>query len=599
MSKSVPPSPLNEDSPAHNDQADTAAGATGRGATGHTQEGRRRFLGGLTAMGLGGVLASGESVAASQARSHGSTPLPAHTVDKLLRERVKHVVVIYAENRSFNNLFADFPGLQSPLSSVPPSAFQQLDRDGVTVLNTLPVVPDGWVPRDQEADGVTYKAGEQYQTALPNAPFPLRGPGGESLPLSIVTHDLWHVFYQNQMQINGGKNNMFVAWADSGAFPMGYYTNTSYSLQLWNLATEFVLCDNFFQGAFGGSFLNHQYLVAATPPRYPNAASRIGKAVIATTVSGEPHDTKLKPLPSTPASAMDGIPKFGPSALTPEEVLADGTRLSYGVNTMLPPYIPTPPQIKLDANGVADMTNPSNASVCPPQQHEHIGDKLDKKGVSWAWYAGAFQQAIDAQGKNITNGTPPIPNFQWHHQPLNYFENLGPSTASRREHLRDGGLGDETSTNHFLADAQAGKLPSVTFYKPQGNLNLHAGYADVSSGDRHIAHIVNVLRNSPQWKDMVILITVDENGGWWDHVAPPKGDRWGPGTRIPALVVSPLAKRGFVDHTQCDTGSFLRLITRTYGLETLDGLKQRDDALRANGLPPMGDMTHALDLAKH
>ena len=65
---------------------------------------------------------------------------------------------------------------------------------------------------------------------------------------------------------------------------------------------------------------------------------------------------------------------------------------------------------------------------------------------------------------------------------------------------------------------------------------------------------------------MVIVITYDENGGQWDHVAPPKGDLLGPGTRIPAIIISPFAKNGFVDHTQYDTASILRLITRRFGL---------------------------------
>ena len=160
--------------------------------------------------------------------------------------------------------------------------------------------------------------------------------------------------------------------------------------------------------------------------------------------------------------------------------------------------------------------------------------------------------------------------------------------------LRDGGLGDESSTNKFFADAQAGKLPAVTFYKPQGNLNMHAGYADVASGDRHIVRALKVLRESPQWKNMVVVVTVDENGGWWDHVAPPKGDRWGPGSRVPALVVSPFARKGTVDHTVYDTASILRLITRVFQLETLDGLKQRDEAMVARGQKPMGDLTNAL-----
>jgi hypothetical protein len=96
---------------------------------------------------------------------------------------------------------------------------------------------------------------------------------------------------------------------------------------------------------------------------------------------------------------------------------------------------------------------------------------------------------------------------------------------------------------------------------------------------------------------MVVVVTYDENGGWWDHVAPPKGDRWGPGTRIPAIIVSPFAKVGVVDHTQYDTASVLRLITHRFSLPALPGLQQRDNALIANGLPAMGDLTAALDLA--
>ena len=95
---------------------------------------------------------------------------------------------------------------------------------------------------------------------------------------------------------------------------------------------------------------------------------------------------------------------------------------------------------------------------------------------------------------------------------------------------------------------------------------------------------------------MVIVITYDENGGIWDHVAPPRGDMFGPGNRIPAIVVSPFAKHGSVDHTQYDTTSVLRLITRKWHLPVLAGIKRRDASLVANGYPPMGDLTNALDL---
>ena len=584
----------NQEPPASSPETEPPDSATDTHATQAPQRpGRRHFLGGVAAVAMGGGLAGCAQPASRTTPVTGVAAGP--QFDRALRSKVKTVVVIYAENRSFNNLFGDFPGVERPLSSLKPEDYRQRDRDGSTVLPQLPPVPGGWLTKDQTVDGVTYKGGQQYQTNLPNAPFALKGPNGENLPLSLVTHDLWHVFYQNQMQINGGKNDMFVAWADSAAFTMGHYANTSYDLRLWDLAGEFVLCDNFFQGAFGGSFMNHQYLIAATPPVYPDAAQSIAKFQIAETVSGRSDDPNLKPLATSPKSAMEGIPKFGPSALTPPETLANGRTVSYAVNTMMPPFAPTP--YKVGANGVVDFTQDSNAMALLPQVHENIGDKLDKRRISWAWYAGAFQQTLEMRGKNTNDGTPLIPNFQFHHQPFNYFANLGPGTAARAQHLRDGGLGDDESTNRFLADARAGKLPAVTFYKPQGNLNMHAGYADVASGDRHIVHAVKALRASPQWENMVVVITVDENGGWWDHVAPPKGDRWGPGTRVPALVVSPFAKKGYVDHTVYDTASILRLITRVFDLETLDGIRMRDDAMAARGQPVMGDLTNALDLS--
>ncbi|WP_421526071.1 acid phosphatase [Pseudomonas yamanorum] len=540
---------------------------------------RRRFLGGAAVLGVGATL-SGCGNTSEAPGKPVERPLTPQELDKALHEQVKTVVVIYAENRSFNNLFADFPGVEKPLSALAPADYQQRDRDG-SLLSTLPPTWGGVLQvGPQTVDGVTYPSEVQYQENLPNAPFALKGPNGEDQPLSLVTRDLWHVFYQNQMQINGGKNDAFVAWGDSGGLLMGHYAQSRYALRLWDVAKEFVLCDNFFQGAFGGSFLNHQYLISATPPVYPNAAQSVAKAQIATLQSDDPTDPRLKPLDKSPASAMTGPPQFGPSALTPD---------GFGVNTLAPPYWPT----WIRDPERPDYSKPDLPNVLVPQTHEHIGDKLSKKNVDWAWYAGAWQATLD-QFKD-SGGIPKIPNFQYHHQPFNYFKQQGPENpAERNKRLRDGGLGDDASTNKFFADAQAGKLPAVTFYKPQGNLNMHAGYADVASGDRHITRALKVLQESPQWENMVVIVTVDENGGWWDHVAPPKGDRWGPGTRIPALVVSPFARKGTVDHTVYDTASILRLITRVFQLETLDGLKQRDDAMTARGQKPMGDLSNAL-----
>ncbi|WP_279608268.1 alkaline phosphatase family protein, partial [Burkholderia ambifaria] len=126
--------------------------------------------------------------------------------DRALREQVRQIVVIYAENRSFANLYGDFPGVQTPLSSVPPERAAQLDRDGRTLLPRLPAIWGGLVPQAQEVDGKRYMIAERDIQGLKNAPFRIPDAQGKPLPNGVITRDLWHRFYQNEMQINAGRN---------------------------------------------------------------------------------------------------------------------------------------------------------------------------------------------------------------------------------------------------------------------------------------------------------------------------------------------------------------------------------------------------------
>jgi len=109
----------------------------------------------------------------------------------------------------------------------------------------------------------------------------------------------------------------------------------------------------------------------------------------------------------------------------------------------------------------------------------------------------------------------------------------------------------------------------VSFYKPIGADNEHPGYANLIDGEEHAASLVRSLMASKAWKSTAIVVAYDENGGFWDHVSPPTGDRWGPGTRVPAIVISPFAKRHVVDHTTYDTTSILALIEHRFGLRPL------------------------------
>jgi phospholipase C len=355
---------------------------------------------------------------------------------------------------------------------------------------------------------------------------------------------------------------------------MGHFDSGN-TMALWSVAQNYTLADNFFIGTFGGSFLNHQYLICACAPFDFKTAN--DPVTFASSIAAVNNDgVSLQVDPTSPPSAIDGVPVFVRDGfITPDY---------YGVNTMQPPYQPSANAPA--AGGDPAYADPTRPNTLSPQTATTIGDLLTQKSVSWAWYAGAWQAALDGNA-------PPGVNFQFHHQPFNYYANYAPNTPARTEHLRDAGLGG----TGLIQAIDAGTLPQVTFYKPQGSQNEHAGYANVTDGDQHIADLITHLEQSPQWSNMVVVITWDENGGWWDHVAPPKGDRWGPGTRIPAIIVSPFAKRNFVDHTQYDTASVLRLITSVFSLPELPGLAMRDSALVANGAPPMGNFAAALDLA--
>ena len=464
--------------------------------------------------------------------------------------KIEHIVVIYAENRSFDHLYGSFPGAEG-IAQASAEETTQLDHDGKPLPHLPPVYRGG-------------KPDARFPQALPNGPFridapPVNGRLDQVLPSPI------HAYYQNREQINGGKNNRFVAMSNVGAWVMGTFDGSK--MKVWQWARQYTLADHFFMGAFGGSFLNHQWLICACTPVDRGAPQAVRPQL--------DEDGKLKKKPNSPASVLQGPVEVFDGRVTPD---------GYLVNTSQPAYQPSgiPPAPEGDLALADPAKNPA-----PPQTERTIGDTLSAKGVSWAWYAGGWNAAL-ADGQRepkaprqvIYSAREGSPNFQPHHQPFNYYARFAPGTAERAQHLKDG--------EDFLADIDRGRLPQVAFYKPQGKLNEHPSYTDIMSGDEHIASVLEKLRKGPQWPKMVVIVTYDENGGFWDHVPPPSGegwgDRWGPGTRIPALIVSPFARKGYVDTTPYDTTSILKLLQRRFGLEPLPGV-------RANA----GDLSHAFE----
>ena len=404
--------------------------------------------------------------------------------------KIDTIVVIYLENRRFDHLYGNFPGANG-LANAGAAAIQTNETG--KPYETLPAPLDLRLKRPAPYAAIPDK--------LPNGPFPLHKYYNAGQQMG----SLIHAFYQQQQQINGGKMDRFALASDAKGYAMGYWDTSG--LMLWDYARRYTLADNFFHAAFGGSFLNHFWLVCACTPVYPGAPEKI-------------------------VAKLDGSGKM----LKDGYVTPDG----YGVNTMEP--IGGPYDSHLD-----------KARLLPVQTLPTIGDRLTEKGIAWAWYTGGWNEA---EAGTLKPGT-----FSYHHQPFAFFKRFQKGTPDRARHLKD--------LEDFLSDLQKGTLPAVAIYKPRRGINQHPSASDIVSSDRHTGEILQKLEKSPQWPRMAVIVTYDENGGFWDHVAPPTRDRWGPGTRVPTIIVSPFARRGFVDHTQYDTTSILKLIETRFGLAPL------------------------------
>ncbi|HEX5898046.1 MAG TPA: alkaline phosphatase family protein, partial [Solirubrobacteraceae bacterium] len=348
---------------------------------------------------------------------------------------------------------------------------------------------------------------------------------------------------------------------DTRALPIYKYLHT-------RRHPDYAIADAFFQAAFGGSFLNHQWLIAAATPTWPGADNTGGANDLHSIVDANGMPTSY-PLYTATSAVKDG-------ALTAACPIPAGVTCGdFAVNTIQPPYQPYAPGTVL-------------ARRLPPQTAPTIGDRLSAKGVDWAWYSGGWSNANgDTGALGWTNGTTPgtctdpntatgavYPNcpdklFQYHHQALNYYASFAPGTAARAAHLRDDA--------EFEALAAGSKkhceLKPVSIVKPIGEENEHPGYASETSGSSHLVELLTAIQSSRCAKDTMVVVTYDEFGGQWDHVSPPglggtgPSDVWGPSTRIPALVLAPGLRDGFVvDHVQHDTTSIMATIEHRFGL---------------------------------
>jgi acid phosphatase len=558
----------------------------------------RRSLLRVPALGLAALALCAAPAAASGPGSDGSGPGHGHgrhdgrgpRGDVL--GRIRHIVVVYEENHSFDNLYGGWEGVDG-LAGADAAHTAQVDQLGepYTCLQqndvnlTSPPQPPDCPVRAQDA----------FRSHFPNAPFSIDAfiaptdttcpaPGvfapngvlkGQGLP-GGCTRDLVHRFYQEQYQLNGGAQNRYVTGSDAIGLTMGVYDTKR--LPVYEYLHErghpdYAISDRFFQAAFGGSFLNHQWLIAAASPTFPGAAADLHSLVDA---NGMPTSY---PLYTATAPVRDGALTVACDAPHPAG-LACG---DFAVNTIQPPFQPAAP----------------TGARLPAETAPTIGDRLSARGVDWAWYSGGWSNAngdVNAPGwtNSDTACTDPntltgavFPNcpdklFQFHHQPFNYFARYAPGTRARRDHLRDEA---EFEALAAASDRRC-RLKPVSFVKPIGAENEHPGYASEHTGSDHLVDLLQAVQGSDCAEDTMVVVTYDEFGGQWDHVPPPgqgpatpgPHDDMGPSTRIPALVLAPGLPPGFsVDHASHDTTSVMATIEHRFGLRPVSA---RDAAVQ-------------------
>jgi len=531
--------------------------------------------------------------------------------------KINHIVVIYQENHSFDNLYGGWEGVNG-LANAGADHTVQIKQNGSTFACLLQndVNLAGVQPANC-ADTTGTPSNTAFTSHFTNAPFtidsyipstdttcpapgvfaPIGVKSGLGLP-GGCTRDIVHRYYQEQYQLNGGRQNRYATGSDAAGLVMGVYNTSALPIYTYLHQEDhphYAIADNFFEGAFGGSFLNHQWLIAARTPAWigPDGRGAVNDGSPSdlhsvVDANGMPANSALyaSPLGSSanPSGPKDQAltascsPGQGRSPTPPGTVCGD-----YAVNTIQPLSQPYAPGTTIGRR-------------LPALKTPTIGDELSGKGVDWAWYSGGWDNAAgNTTGPGWTNGTGPacgdpktdpkantlgtFPNcpdklFQYHHQAFNYFAAYAPGTTARAAHLRD-----ETE---FLQLARSStdeqcNLKPVSFVKPIGEDNEHPGYTGESQGSSHLVELLKAVEARACQKDTMVITTYDEFGGQWDHVAPPgqgtaggPHDQWGPGTRIPTLIIAPRLPGDFVvDGAQHDTTSILATIEHRFGLAPL------------------------------
>jgi phospholipase C len=459
---------------------------------------------------------------------------------------IKHLVVIFQENESFDHYFGTYPNATNPAG-----------EPAFTAASGTPTI-DGYTTR--------------LLTKNPNLHQPFRVDrlqglscfenGGYDAEQVMVNNGGMDKFVQ-EFKYTGGlaKTDRAFCPVDANGnnySTMGYFDGNAVTA-LWNYAQNFAMSDANFDTTFGPSTVGAINLVAAT-----NGSVLCGPA---SGVYG-----------SVPPCLTAGVPPFDNTAKPAPSTDQRGT-------------------LYTDQDPLWDICSSTDGSLVA-MQGPNIGDLLNKAGITWGWFEGGFTP--DAQGKCSTQAHPPVAldiatgldpasdpfsqkDYIPHHEPFQFF-----ASTANPQHLPPSSLamiGKADQANHqydissFWDALDSGYLPAVSFIKAPGYQDSHAGYSDPLDEQQFLVSTINRLEQSKDWASTAVVITYDDSNGYYDHVHAPIVNnsgtpldrncggfnddppaRCGYGPRLPLLVISPFARKNFVSHATHDQTSSVRFI---------------------------------------
>jgi phospholipase C len=448
---------------------------------------------------------------------------------------IKHLVVIFGENISFDHYFGTYPNATNPPKE--PKFIAKAKTPTVNGYN----------------DGLLFNNPNFLNTA--------GNGGGASNPFRLdrsqaATSDQDHDYTPEQQAFHNGLMDSFPEFTGTPGPPppgltttgivMGYYDGNTVTA-LWNYAQRYAMSDNSYDTNFG--------------PSTPGAINLI---------SGQTN------------GIIDQTNAGG-------DVVEDGA----GGFTLVS-----------DADPVGDACSTTTGALVQ-FGGQNIGDLLNARGITWGFFSGGFNlSTVNPNGTTLCkrSHTSTITNsakadYIPHHQPFQYYK----STANP-QHLRPsspGMIGFTDQANHqydiddFFTAVKAGNMPAVSYLKAPGYQDAHAGYSDPLDEQTFVVDTINILMKSPEWDSTAVVIAYDDSDGWYDHQMSPIVNqsqtamdaltgpgqcgssantaldgsdaghvqgRCGYGPRLPLLVISPWARRNYVDHTITDQSSILRFV---------------------------------------